>query len=356
MTYTPFPINSSNINVTDTAPLSYRNKLINGNFDIWQRGVLGTYSANAGPYFQADRWFHSQLGNGVSDEIVELISNTSSGLPVGNNLMRIRQFKAIGFDGGNSRICQIIESANTVNLRGQVCTLSFSHRVPLSYSTYSGNWIVNVQYDTNDSTINSSAVGAAGAETLGANAMSSVFRLPSAGTNDNWTKSSFTFTMPTTAKRVMIVFYSSGNTSNSACLDIAQVQLESGSQATAFEYRPIGLELQLCQRYYEKINAGRTTGLTYTPNGDTRSMTTWAVEKRATPAVSYTGSTSVIAHGSAGEVINIGLGTLSLVTYGLTTVAISYVSNHAAFSGCGAVMSWGDNGGGNLTYIGSAEL
>jgi hypothetical protein len=38
---------------------------------------------------------------------------------------------------------------------------------------------------------------------------------------------------------------------NGATLYITGVQLEKGSQATAFDYRPYGAELQLCQRYFE---------------------------------------------------------------------------------------------------------
>ena len=37
------------------------------------------------------------------------------------------------------------------------------------------------------------------------------------------------------------------------------VQLEEGSVATPFELRPIGLELSLCQRYYETISATPVT-------------------------------------------------------------------------------------------------
>ena len=45
----------------------------------------------------------------------------------------------------------------------------------------------------------------------------------------------------------------------SATLDITGVQLEAGSVATEFERRPYGTELQLCQRYFQKIgsNGGR---------------------------------------------------------------------------------------------------
>jgi hypothetical protein len=38
------------------------------------------------------------------------------------------------------------------------------------------------------------------------------------------------------------------------------VQLEKGSTATSFDYRPYGTELALCQRYYFSIEGGRTSG------------------------------------------------------------------------------------------------
>jgi len=40
-----------------------------------------------------------------------------------------------------------------------------------------------------------------------------------------------------------------------ATLDITGVQLEKGSTATSFDYRPYGTELALCQRYYQKSYA-----------------------------------------------------------------------------------------------------
>jgi len=42
---------------------------------------------------------------------------------------------------------------------------------------------------------------------------------------------------------------------NGATLDITGLQLEAGTGATPFEYRPFPLEVQLCQRYYEKSYA-----------------------------------------------------------------------------------------------------
>ena len=45
---------------------------------------------------------------------------------------------------------------------------------------------------------------------------------------------------------------------NGATFYITGVQLEKGSTATSFDYRPFGTELQLCQRYYEKSYAQGT--------------------------------------------------------------------------------------------------
>jgi len=42
---------------------------------------------------------------------------------------------------------------------------------------------------------------------------------------------------------------------NGATFYITGVQLEKGSTATAFDYRPYGTELALCQRYYAKLGA-----------------------------------------------------------------------------------------------------
>jgi hypothetical protein len=87
--------------------------------------------------------------------------------------------------------------------------------------------------------------------------------------------------------------------SNSArTWDITGVQLEIGPSATAFEYRPFPIEIQLCQRYYEKSYDLDTPPGTVTSIGrytlmDLAASTTstpgrelaWKVIKRAAPSV-----------------------------------------------------------------------
>lgn len=55
--------------------------------------------------------------------------------------------------------------------------------------------------------------------------------------------------------------------------DIAQVQLEEGSEATDFEFRPVGTELGLCQRYYYK-----TYDIGVLPNTATDDGSIWGHE------------------------------------------------------------------------------
>jgi hypothetical protein len=52
---------------------------------------------------------------------------------------------------------------------------------------------------------------------------------------------------------------------NGATFYITGVQLEVGTQATSFEYRQFTTELQLCQRYYQKLgpNVGSTSSASY---------------------------------------------------------------------------------------------
>jgi hypothetical protein len=72
-----------------------------------------------------------------------------------------------------------------------------------------------------------------------------------------------------------------------------KVQLEEGTVATPFEHRPYGMELSLCQRYFEKINysigavAGSSSGR------GTRFPFRFAVDKRATPSVTISSSSTV---------------------------------------------------------------
>lgn len=80
---------------------------------------------------------------------------------------------------------------------------------------------------------------------------------------------------------------------NSATFYITGVQLEKGSTATSFDYRPIGTELALCMRYYETSNiSGNLEWLVgaYANNTEIDFSYVYQVPKRAAPTVAIASS------------------------------------------------------------------
>ena len=73
-------------------------------------------------------------------------------------------------------------------------------------------------------------------------------------------------------------------TTNDATFELTGVQLEVGTQATAFEHRSFGEELRLCQRYFQRVNGGLTgVGANAT---SIRANYTPPVNFRASPTIS----------------------------------------------------------------------
>jgi hypothetical protein len=96
---------------------------------------------------------------------------------------------------------------------------------------------------------------------------------------------------------------------NGATFYITGVQLEVGSTATSFDYRPYGTELALCQRYFQKFSAPVLRGVAVTTAAERMGMVL-PVQMRTTPsptAVSlavYDGSTAVNVTGITNDYSN----------------------------------------------------
>ena len=110
---------------------------------------------------------------------------------------------------------------------------------------------------------------------------------------------------------------------NGATFYITGVQLEKGSTATSFDYRPYGTELALCQRYYEAL-----TGSAYSAFASGLAQTTTAFggcvtysRKRTTPTLGYS------ALADFGVTSNLGLS-------GTITAPTSITSQGASESNC----------------------
>jgi hypothetical protein len=216
-----------------------KNAIINGGFDIWQRG---TSFATSSGYF-ADRW----TNYGVVSNITT--SRQSSGAPVGS-----QYFCRHTSTAASSYITSLmfLESSQTAPLLGQ--TVTFSMKVRANSTMTSG---INVNVDK------SSTVDAGGASTW-ANLYTSVVSNASLQTggsgSSNWYTTTGTFTVPNDGSAVSLrinISYQAAVASGST-LDFANVQLEIGSVATPFSRAGGTLqgELAACQRYFQRIVNG----------------------------------------------------------------------------------------------------
>jgi len=230
---------------------SFRNKIINGNFDFWQRGTTGTSG------YVADRWFNNVVG---STAAISRQSFTLGQTDVPNEPSYFHRVVVTSVAGASNYgiLTQPIESVRT--FAGQTATLSFWAKADASK-----NIVVEFVQSFGTGGSPSSTVDAIGVTTCALTTSWQKFtitaNIPSIsgktlGTNNNdYLASSFWFDAGSDFNaRINSLGQQSGT------FDIAQVQLEAGSVATPFEMRPLGTELALCQRYYQGNKSDNTTG------------------------------------------------------------------------------------------------
>jgi hypothetical protein len=217
------------VNTGASNPLGTGNVIINGAFDIWQRGTsFGT--ASVGQY-TADRWRWD--GSGVASVTSTQRHSIVSDLPTpGATGYAI---KITNNSVGDFNIAQAIEDVNTLN--GQTVTFSFWARSDAPGSILETYLIQNF-----------GSGGSSGTITL----------INSTGTTStSWKRFVGTATIPSTSGKTvgagssLVVRIDPGNDATGTYY-IWGVQLEAGSTATPFRRNANSLqgELAACQRYY----------------------------------------------------------------------------------------------------------
>lgn len=222
------------------SPLSY-NYVINGGFDIWQRGT--SFTAATYPY-TADRWQGS-------NHSAQTISRQASGLTGFQYCIRAQR-------NSGSAVTTVIGLSNTfetissIPLAGKTVTLSFYAR---KGANLSGSLFAHIQ--TGTGTDQNPYSGFTGSVLNG----STSFVLDTA-----WARYSVTATLPTNATQASVSLYFSptGTAGAADYFEITGVQIEVGSVATSFK-RSSGTiqgELAACQRYYWR-NTPNATGVRF---------------------------------------------------------------------------------------------
>jgi hypothetical protein len=237
-------------NLTLQGAVGFKNKIINGNFDIWQRGTTpGTMPTGlpSGEYSSADRWKITGYKSGVGYGFVSLTQLTTA-LPTGV----LYAAKVASTDVGNDgvRVGQIIESANTYSLVGQRVTISLKVKKLAGY-----NAAAPIQIEL--FSLNAKDTSPTEFWNPGGNGATTIQLYNHTPATSDWETVTFTTSvLPAAAANglVLSVAYSRTDMGAADIFAIAQVQLETGTIATPFEQRPIGAELALCQRYYWKIS------------------------------------------------------------------------------------------------------
>jgi hypothetical protein len=219
-----------------------KNKIINGDFGIWQRGTSFTPTSGS---FSADRFYNVFNGSG-STRTVSRQTFTPGTAPVagyeGTYFLRYATTVA-GTGEAYSTVSQNIEDVRT--LAGQTVTFSFWAKAA---SNITLPYVYAVQrFGSGGSSEVATVIGSSVAVTT------------------SWQRFTYTFTMPSvsgktigTSSYVDMEFYTPLN--STFTLDTWGWQLEAGSVATAFQTATgtIQGELSACQRYY-----WRNTGAIY---------------------------------------------------------------------------------------------
>jgi hypothetical protein len=250
----------------------FRNAIINGKFDIWQRGTSFSIPPGATTY-TADRWI-AAFGGSTNGNVSRADFGTGVSPLDGSVLV-------FGVPAGaaGSNLRQRMENVNTFS--GKTVKVSF--------------WAQNLSGATSLTCTFVQNFGTGGTPSADVNTGTS----GSAVLGSGYAKYEFTATIPSTSGKTL---GANGNhylelqigTSSSAAhqFAITGVQVEAGPSATPFEQRPIALELAMCQRYYQVLSP--TAFYDSGAQVDTRYIyRPFLVQMRATPTAALSSSANV---------------------------------------------------------------
>ena len=251
----------------------FKNRLINSAMVIDQRNAGASITTVSGNNYDPDRWLvYDSIGSKMSvqqvtdaptgfvksQKITSLAATTAGATDYYFTCQRIEGFNIADFGWGTASAATVtlsfwVKSSLTGSFSGAFGNASFSRSYPFSYTISAANtWeqkTVTVAGDTTGTWATDNSTGIQVVFDLGSGSSR-------AGTANVWSANDYR----KVTGSVSVVG------TNGATFYITGVQLEKGSTATSFDYRPYGTELALCQRYYVKtfpMSTAPANGLGY---------------------------------------------------------------------------------------------
>jgi hypothetical protein len=354
--------------VSSAGTYGFKNRIINGAMVINQRGS-SSYSVS-GQYYTLDRWEGNILGGGTGTFTVTQPSVTLSGF---TKALLVTVGTADSSQSANAAysIEQQIEGYNIADLNfgtanAKAVTLSF-----WVYSSVTGTFPLVIQNGGNTRSYGTTYTISS------ANTWQKITITVAGDTTGTWATDNTsgllihwglggggsTRTAPSgwstaaSINQTMVSGCVSLMATSGATWYVTGVQLEVGSTATSFDYRPYGTELALCQRYYyQSTGASGGSGYpiiatgSFTGTTGIDMMATVPVPMRVTPSVSYSGQVYVQS-GATAKIIS----SIVAVYGGFSNIYIAVGCSTGTFTaGYAGILFIQNSAGNNVTF--SSEL
>jgi hypothetical protein len=350
----------SGILADSTQTYGMKNRIINGDMRIDQRNAGATVALQTGYVNYLDRWQHRYTSAAGSPTVGQ-----SSVAPVGfnNSLLVTNGTAGTVSAASNNSVIYIVEGYNMADLQwgtanAKTVTLSFWVRCSVtgtfggSFENYANNRSYPFTYTISSAntfeykTITVSGDTSGTWEKTNSGALIIWWDL-GIGSNYQGTAGAWAGSDYRTATGSTQFVTNAG-----ATFYITGVQLEKGSTATQFDYRPYGTELQLCQRYYHYLGGDTAyqsiNTCVWYGSGEAVGFFRHPVEMRVAPTIAKTGSWGTL--GSGGTVAQ----TVNADQNGPKTTQLGFSGGSGGTSGQGTTLRGNNDLTLRVTF--SAEL
>jgi hypothetical protein len=293
--------NDGSAQTTAATGFGFKNRIINGAMVIDQRNAGASVTPTADSTYTLDRWKIRNGGAAGRFSVIQsstsaanfptsvLLTVTTTSTPSGTEFYGLEQdveaYNMADFGWGTANAQPVtvsfqVRSSLTgtycVSLRNSAADRSYVAEFTINSANTFETKTITIPAITTGTWLSTNGAGILFMVCLGSGATRE-------GTANSWQSSNIV----ATSNQVDWI-----NTS-SATFYITGVQLEKGSTATSFDYRPYGTELTLCQRYFCRLGSGAWGFIYNTTNADAGVQ--FPVTMRSTPTVSHLANYNIVS-------------------------------------------------------------